>query len=59
MNDKMTKAEGYTYCRYLQTLIDKIEAGEVEWAAFTAKFSGGARVAVHSKDAPKRPRGVA
>ena len=57
-SQKMTKAEGLNFIMYLETLIEKIGAGEVDWVAFSAKFSDGGRVAIHSREAPKRPRGV-
>ncbi len=54
----MNKEQSKDYIKYLKRTIIRIEAGEVEWAALSVKFKDGGSMAVHSKTAPKRPRGV-
>ena len=54
----MNKEQSEDYIKYLERTIEKIKSGEVEWAALSVKFKDGGSMAVHSKTAPKRPRGV-
>ena len=54
----MNKQEGKAYIKYLETTIEKIVLGVVEWVALSVKFKHGGRIAIHSKNAPKRPSGV-
>jgi len=46
------------YIKYLERTIEQIKAGKVKWVALSVKFNDGGSVAVHSKGAPKRPRGL-
>ncbi len=54
----MNKKQGAAYAMHLHRVIDKIANGEVVWAAISVRFKDGGTIAIHSKGAPKRPRGV-
>ena len=54
----MNKEQSKDYIKHLEHTIEDIEAGEVEWAALSVKFKDGSSIAIHSKTAPLRPRGV-
>lgn len=46
------------FIKYLEIAIEKIRSGEMYWCAISMKFMDGGTVALHTKDAPKRPRGM-
>ena len=54
----MTKAQAEDYIGYLQLAIKDLKEGSVAWMAYSLKYNDGSSVAIHSKDAPKRPRGL-
>ena len=54
----MTFEEQQDYKHYLEKAMAALDDCRVEWIALSVKFTDGASIAVHSKDAPKRPKGV-
>ena len=44
--------------RVLRLTISEVKKGHVEWFALSVRYTSGATTAVHSEDAPNRPRGL-
>jgi|GEM_PF-4247827 len=55
----MTQDEIENGRKYLQHCIDMLSENRLKWWAISVGFNDGGRQAIHSKDAPKRPAGLA
>lgn len=53
-----TVKERAAAAKILEHIIDEIHAGKVNWIAISTKYHSGALIAVHTKGAPKRPKGM-
>lgn len=43
---------------FMRTINNVIGSGNIQWIAVSVKFDDGLSMAYHSKNAPKRPRGL-
>ena len=53
----MSAADCEYGAKVFRDFADQIEAGKVSWYAISVKYRT-ARLAIHSKDAPNRPKGL-
>jgi hypothetical protein len=54
----MTPEQADDFRSYLINVCDQLEDNAVEWVAISVKYNDGSRIAVHSEEAPDRPRGM-
>lgn len=54
----MTQDEIEEAKQYLGKATKFVDDNKIEWFAISLKFNDGGRMTIHSKGAPKRPKGI-
>lgn len=54
---KMTEKQRAVSATYLERFAEEVRQGKVVWFAVTVKYPNSS-IAIHTKGAPKRPKGI-